>query len=49
MDTRPILIEVRKRGIVGGQEDMILDVALDIVVAKEAKKTVTLRRLNSKS
>lgn len=30
IDTRDILIELGKRGMVGGQEDMIVDVALDM-------------------
>ncbi|MEL6989843.1 MAG: 4-hydroxy-2-oxovalerate aldolase, partial [Bacteroidota bacterium] len=31
LDTRAILVELGKRNMVGGQEDMILDVALDMV------------------
>ena len=31
IDTRTILIELGKRKMVGGQEDMIIDVALDLV------------------
>ncbi|GHU35677.1 4-hydroxy-2-oxovalerate aldolase [Betaproteobacteria bacterium] len=31
IDTREILVEVGKRRMVGGQEDMIIDVALDLV------------------
>jgi 4-hydroxy 2-oxovalerate aldolase len=30
VDTRNILIELGRRRMVGGQEDMIIDVALDI-------------------
>ncbi len=36
LDTRAILIELGRRKMVGGQEDMIVDVALDMVKAKEA-------------
>ena len=30
LDTRDILVELGKRRMVGGQEDMIVDVALDL-------------------
>jgi len=36
LDTRAILIELGRRKMVGGQEDMIVDVALDMAKAKEA-------------
>lgn len=35
LDTRSILIEMGKRKMVGGQEDMIVDVALDLVNRRE--------------
>lgn len=37
LDTRAILIELGKRKMVGGQEDMIVDVALDLVKQREAQ------------
>lgn len=37
LDTREILVELGKRGMVGGQEDMIVDVALDIVKSKQMR------------
>lgn len=36
LDTRDILMELGRRRMVGGQEDMILDVALDMVRARKA-------------
>ena len=36
LDTRAILVEVGRRKLVGGQEDMIVDVALDLVAARDA-------------
>jgi|TARA_R100000501_G_scaffold17919_3_gene35026 4-hydroxy 2-oxovalerate aldolase len=35
LDTRTILVELGRRRMVGGQEDMIVDVALDLVKARE--------------
>lgn len=35
VDVRDILVELGARGMVGGQEDMIVDVALDIVAKRE--------------
>ena len=35
LDTRSILVELGKRNMVGGQEDMIIDVALDMVEKKK--------------
>ena len=35
LDTRAILVELGRRKMVGGQEDMIMDVALDMVKARD--------------
>jgi len=37
IDTREILVELGKRRMVGGQEDMIVDVALDLAKAKKER------------
>ena len=36
VDARDILMELGKRRMVGGQEDMIVDVALDILKSRES-------------
>jgi 4-hydroxy 2-oxovalerate aldolase len=36
LDTRDILIEIGRRELVGGQEDMIIDVALDLLSQRPA-------------
>jgi len=35
IDTREILVELGRRRMIGGQEDMITDVALDIAAARK--------------
>ncbi len=37
LDSRAILVELGRRKMVGGQEDMIVDVALDMLKAREAR------------
>jgi len=38
IDARDILVELGRRKMVGGQEDMIVDVALDLIKSREAGK-----------
>jgi 4-hydroxy 2-oxovalerate aldolase len=40
IDTRAILVEVGRRKLVGGQEDMIPDVAMDLVPVLESREPI---------
>jgi len=40
LEPRDILVELGRRGMVGGQEDMIIDVAYQLKTGGEARSTM---------
>ena len=49
VDTRDILVELGKRRMVGGQEDMIVDVTLDLVNSQRSTRMRSSRSSSSAS
>jgi 4-hydroxy 2-oxovalerate aldolase len=41
LDPRDILLELGKRKVIGGQEDMILDIAAEIVQKRNSEEVIS--------